>query len=83
MVVTSITPCIKVTKENNIGGFDMYIELGEQVRITDFNDNVFSGRVLYFQLGKDMEEDDMVYLLLDNENEFSIGVSYIKDIDIL
>ena len=32
-------------------------------------------------LAKDEEEDDMLYLLLDNKKQFSIGISYIIDIE--
>jgi hypothetical protein len=32
MVVTNIMPCIKVTKENNMSGMDMCIDLGSKIR---------------------------------------------------
>ena len=83
MVVTSIMPCIKVTKENNMSGMNMYIDLGDKVRITDNKDNVIVGRVLFMELGKDEEEDDMIFLLLENEKQFSIGVSYIIDLEMV
>ena len=35
MVVTNIIPCIKVTKENNMSGMDIYIDLGSKIRVTD------------------------------------------------
>lgn len=41
----------------------------------------YHGRVLFLELAKDEEEDDMLYLLLDNEKQFSIGISYIVDIE--
>lgn len=81
MVVTSIEPCIKVTKENNMSGVDMYIDLGSKIRVTDEQGNIVEGRVLFLELGKDVEEDDMLYLRLDNETQFSIGISYIVDIE--
>lgn len=83
MVVTNIVPCIKVTKENNMSGFDMYIELGERIKITDNKDNIFIGKLSFIELGKDEEEDDIIYLLLDNEKAINIGISYIEDIDVL
>lgn len=83
MVVTNIVPCIKVTKENNMSGIDMYIELGERIKITDNKDNIFIGKLSFIELGKDEEEDDIIYLLLDNEKVINIGISYIEDIEVL
>jgi len=76
VVVTNIMPCIKVTKENNMSGMDMYIDLGSKIRVTDDE-----GRVLFLELAKYEEEDDMLYLVLDIEKQFSIGISYIVDIE--
>lgn len=83
MIITNIMPCIKVTKENNLGGIEMYIELGDKVKVSDFDGNINKGIVLSMELGKDEEEDDNLYLLLDNGRELSIGFSYIEDIDVL
>ena len=80
-MVTNIMPCIKVTKENNTSGMDMYIDLGTSVRITDAEGNRVEGKVLFLELAKYEEEDDMLYLLLDNEEQFNIGISYISDIE--
>ena len=80
MVVTNIIPCIKVTKENNMSGMDIYIDLGSKIRVTDNEGKVIEGRLLFLELAKDEEEDDMLYLLLDNKKQFSIGISYIIDI---
>ena len=81
MVVTNIIPCIKVTKENNMSGMDIYIDLGSKIRVTDNEGKVIEGRLLFLDLAKDEEEDDMLYLLLDNKKQFSIGISYIIDIE--
>lgn len=59
----------------------MYIDLGSKIRVTDDEGNIVEGKVLFLELGKDVEEDDMLYLLLDNEKQFSIGISYILDIE--
>ena len=81
MVVTNIIPCIKVTKENNMSGMDIYIDFGSKIRVTDNEGKVIEGRLLFLELAKDEEEDDMLYLLLDNKKQFSIGISYIIDIE--
>jgi hypothetical protein len=36
---------------------------------------------LFLELAKYEEEDGMLYQLLDNEKQFSIGISYIVDIE--
>lgn len=64
-----------------MSGMDMYIDLGSKIRVTDDEGNIVEGKVLFLELGKDVEEDDMLYLLLDNEKQFSIGISYILDIE--
>ena len=81
MVVTNIIPCIKVTKENNMSGMDIYIDLGSKIRVTDNEGKVIEGRLLFLELAKDEEEDDMLYLLLDTKKQFSIGISYIIEIE--
>ncbi|BAO04851.1 uncharacterized protein CBO05P1_132 [Clostridium botulinum B str. Osaka05] len=83
MIVTSIIPCIKVTKENNMSGFDMYIDFGDRIKVTDIDGNVVIGKVSSMELGKDVEEDDMLYLLLDDEKQYSIGTSYIANVESL
>ncbi|WP_243189346.1 hypothetical protein [Clostridium botulinum] len=44
MIVTSIMPCIKVTKEDNMSGVDMYIDFGDRIRVTDIDGNVIVGK---------------------------------------
>jgi hypothetical protein len=80
MEITSITPAIKIIKEQGMIGCDQYIALGDNVRITDFDGNKSEGRFLFMDLGKDVEEDDCIILDVDGKNvEFQC--SYIKDIE--
>lgn len=39
-------------------------------RYEDARGYIVEGRVLFLELAKDEEEDDMLYLLLDNEKQF-------------
>lgn len=81
MKITDIEPCIKVTKEDENQGMEMYVEFGDQIRITN-NDGVKTeGRFYYFESGSEVEDDDMIYIVLEDENQFSIGVSFIADIE--
>ena len=81
MKITDIEPCIKVTKEDEDQGMEMYVEFGDQIRITD-NDGVKTeGRFYYFESGSEVEDDDMIYIVLEDENQFSMGVSFIADIE--
>jgi hypothetical protein len=64
-----------------MSGVDMYIDLGSKIRVTDDEGKIVEGRVLFLELAKDEEEDEMLYLLLDNEKQFSVGTSYIVDIE--
>lgn len=81
MKITDIEPCIKITKEDENQGMEMYVEFGDQIRITD-NDGVKTeGRFYYFESGSEVEDDDMIYIVLEDENQYSIGVSLIADIE--
>ena len=79
MNVTSIVPCIKVTKENNMAGMDMYLEYGTKIRLTSENGEIVDGTILFLELSQ--YEDDILYLRLDNGKQFNIGISYIIDIE--
>ena len=81
MNVTSIVPCIKVTKENNMAGMDMYLEYGTKIRLTSENGEIVDGTILFLELSQYEEQDDILYLRLDNGKQFNIGISYIIDIE--
>ncbi|MDD2370954.1 MAG: hypothetical protein PHQ32_03015 [Firmicutes bacterium] len=81
MRVTDIEPCIKVTKEGEIPGTGLYIEFGDQVRITDSEGVKTEGRFYLFESGAGLDEDDMLYIILEDENQFRIGVSSIDDLE--
>lgn len=81
MKITDIEPCIKVTKEEENQGMEMYVEFGDQIRITDNDGIKTEGRFYYFESGSEVEDDDMIYIVLEDENQFSIGVSFIADIE--
>jgi hypothetical protein len=81
MVVTNIVPCIKVTKESNMSGVDMYLEIGDHIKVIDNEDNIFLGRLSFIELGIDEDEDDVIHITLDNDKVVSIEVSKINDLD--
>ncbi|OAA94070.1 hypothetical protein [Clostridium coskatii] len=83
MVITNIVPCIKIVKEDSMSGCDLYIELGDLVKIKDHKDKLIIGKLSFIELGKDESEDDIIYISTDNETIINIGTSYIKDIDII
>lgn len=56
MKVASIVPCIRVTKENYMIGFNMYIEEGDIIEVIDNDKNVFSGAFKCLKLDADGEE---------------------------
>lgn len=81
MKITDIEPCIKISKEEENQGVEMYVEFSDQIRITD-NDGVKTeGRFYYFESGSEVEDDDVIYIVLEDENQYSIGVSLIADIE--
>lgn len=80
MEITSITPAMKIIKESNMAGGNMYIVFGENIRVTDIEGRVFTGIFLYMELGKGEEEDDLIVLDIGCEN-VEIQCSCIKDIE--
>ena len=80
MVVTNIMQCIKITKESNMSGMDVYVDLGSNIRVIDNEGNIIEGKLLFLELDKE-QDDDMLYLLLDNKKKFGIGISCIIDIE--
>lgn len=81
MEITSITPAMKVVKENNFSGVDMYIASGDKIKIIDTEGNEFRGRFIFVEWGLDEEEDDILILELNDGSRKEVGVSWIKDID--
>ncbi len=81
MVVTSILPCIKVIKESNMAGVDMYLEYGTKIRMTDDNGSIVEGTILFLELSQYEEADDILFLQLENGEQFNIGISHIADIE--
>lgn len=43
MVVTNIIPCLKITKEDNMTGVDMYLEIGTKIKLVDDNGTTVEG----------------------------------------
>ena len=81
MMITSITPAIKVVKENNMMGIDMYIGSGDKIKVIDLDGNETIGEFLFVEWGVDEEEDDVLILELANGEQKEIGMSWIEDID--
>lgn len=79
MKVTSIMPCIRVTKENYMVGFNMHIEEGEIIEVIDEVGNRFNGAFMCLELIEEGEEG-VLYLLQDNDEEAAINTWDIKDI---
>lgn len=81
MVVTSITPSIRVEKQSGIAGMDMYIDYGDDIIVTDTSGNVIKGILFDFELGSDEEEDDILVIKSESGDHKQIGVSYITSIN--
>ncbi|MFV0478984.1 MAG: hypothetical protein ACK5LZ_00220 [Anaerorhabdus sp.] len=47
MVVTDIVSSIRVTKENDFSGMDMYIDVGSNIKVTDNLGSKFHGKLVY------------------------------------
>ncbi|MCM6827912.1 MAG: hypothetical protein SOH50_01490 [Leuconostoc mesenteroides] len=83
MIVTNITPSIRVEKQSGIAGMDMYIEYGEDVIVTETSGDVTKGFLCDFELSSDEEADDILVIKTESGDLKEIGISYITDIDSL
>lgn len=81
MVVTNIVPCIKVTKENDFSGMEMYIEAGEDIKVVQDAGNIIQGKFLYLELSQYEEYDDILHIRTTEGEIFKIGASDILDIE--
>ncbi|KUE92325.1 hypothetical protein [Streptococcus gallolyticus] len=81
MVVTNIIPCLKITKEDNMTGVDMYLEIGTKIKLVDDNGTTVEGTILSFELSQYDEQDDMLHLMVNNQEYYSIGVTHVVDIE--
>ena len=79
--ITDIEPCIKVTIEIEENITEIFIEFGDQIRITNSEGNIAEGRFYLFESASEVDQDDMLYLVLEDENQFGIGVSFIENIE--
>ena len=81
MVVTNIVSCIRVTKENNVSGMDMYLDVGANIKVIDDSGNEFQGKLMYLELSQYEEQDDILHIQTTDGKTTSIGISYIHDIE--
>jgi len=79
--ITDIEPCIKVSIEIEDTTTELIIEFGDQIRITKSEGERVEGRFYLFESASEVDQDDMLYLVLEDENQFSIGVSLISNIE--
>lgn len=79
MEITSITPAIRIVKENNVIGCDVYIAFGDNIRIIDIEGRIFTGIFLYMELSKE-DDEDLLILSIGSEN-VEISCSCIKEIE--
>ncbi len=81
MKITDIEPCIKVTIEQDDSVIEILIEFGDQIRIINNESKKIEGRFYFFESASEVDQDDIIYLVLEDENQFSIGVSFIENIE--
>jgi len=79
--ITDIEPCIKVTIEQDDSVIEILIEFGDQIRIINNESKKIEGRFYFFESASEVDQDDIIYLVLEDENQFSIGVSFIENIE--
>ena len=81
MNIIDITPCFRITKENEFCGMETYVEIGSKVLITYENRNTLIGYIQILDYGKSPYEDDMLVLQLDNGTLVGVMMNLIADIE--
>lgn len=78
----TIMSAVKIMKETDQSWSGAYISSGDNVVITDYDGRKSEGRFLFMDLGKDVEEDDVIIIDVNGKNvEFQC--SYIKNIEVI
>lgn len=81
MNIIDITPCFRITKENEFCGMETYIEIGSKVLITYESRKTFIGYIQRLDYGKSSYEDDMLVLQFDNGTLVGVMMNLIADIE--
>ena len=77
MIVTNIVPCIKVTRENKLGGMDICIEYDHEIKVT-YDGHTVKGIFKKYLIEEDKE---FLILLLDDGEILKINSLDIEDIE--
>ena len=80
MEITSITPAIRIIKESNMAGCDMFIAFGDNIKIVDTENRIFKGIFLYMNIAQNKEDFDSIVLGIGSEN-IEIQCCDIKEIE--
>lgn len=75
-MIKSIEPCLKISQDGEV----IYVCEGEHIHFITKDDTDIEGRFQHLELSKYDEEDDIIYILLDDNTQYNIGSSYIKKI---
>lgn len=56
-------------------------EIGTKIKLVDDNGTTIEGTILSFELSQYDEQDDMLHLIVNNQEYYSIGVTHVVDIE--
>lgn len=82
MEITNIVMAMRITKENNMIGMDMYISNGDRIKVTLNEGTEFVGNFARMELGTYPAdgEDDTITVISDDGTYHTTGIMDIKDI---
>ncbi len=81
MKIVDITPCYRITLENDRYGAETYIDADSKIKITFMDGNTFTGYIECVEHGTNSDENDNLIIRVENGELYLLLGNQIKDIE--
>lgn len=81
MKIVDITPCYRITMENDVCGVESYIDVGSKLRITFDSGAALTGYIVRVEYGDYPKENDMLIISVEGGRLNAAMVDRIIDIE--
>ena len=81
MEIIEITPCYRITLENDSYGVETYIDADSKIQITFEDGNTLIGYIECVEYGTYSEENDTLVIRVENGELYILSGNRIKDIE--
>ncbi|AXU59587.1 TPA: hypothetical protein ACG3PG_001338 [Clostridioides difficile] len=80
MNIVEITPCYRITLENDSYGVETYIDADSKIQITFENGKILTGNIECVEYGTYPDENDTLVIRVENGELYILLGNQIKDI---